>query len=151
MLVDGIDVDFSGAQSQMSKFKRYCGSCTLASLLLVACGGSLPPRSAALDPSNANGPESAPLSVSLFATESVASLESDGAHRETSGEAHAGHGHAAAHEHATHGNSPVPQQQAESSEAAAVYTCPMHPEVVSSGPGKCPKCGMKLVPKKDSP
>lgn len=25
------------------------------------------------------------------------------------------------------------------------YTCPMHPEVVKSKPGKCPKCGMKLV------
>ena len=22
------------------------------------------------------------------------------------------------------------------------YTCPMHPEVVSDKPGKCPKCGM---------
>jgi hypothetical protein len=26
------------------------------------------------------------------------------------------------------------------------YTCPMHPEVVTEHPGKCPKCGMKLVP-----
>ena len=26
-----------------------------------------------------------------------------------------------------------------------VYTCPMHPEVVSDKPGNCPKCGMKLV------
>lgn len=30
------------------------------------------------------------------------------------------------------------------------YTCPMHPEVVQSGPGKCPKCGMDLVPRKSS-
>ncbi len=27
-----------------------------------------------------------------------------------------------------------------------VYTCPMHPEVRSDEPGKCPKCGMFLVP-----
>jgi hypothetical protein len=25
------------------------------------------------------------------------------------------------------------------------YTCPMHPEVISDTPGKCPKCGMNLV------
>jgi P-type Cu2+ transporter len=26
------------------------------------------------------------------------------------------------------------------------YTCPMHPEVIKDAPGKCPKCGMELVP-----
>lgn len=29
-----------------------------------------------------------------------------------------------------------------------MYTCTMHPEVVSDKPGKCPKCGMDLVAKK---
>ena len=28
-----------------------------------------------------------------------------------------------------------------------VYTCTMHPEVLSLKPGKCPKCGMTLVRK----
>jgi YHS domain-containing protein len=28
-----------------------------------------------------------------------------------------------------------------------VYTCPMHPEVQSDQPGKCPKCGMNLEKK----
>ena len=26
------------------------------------------------------------------------------------------------------------------------YTCPMHPEIVRDGPGKCPICGMNLIP-----
>jgi len=30
--------------------------------------------------------------------------------------------------------------------AAAQYTCPMHPEVISDKPGACPKCGMALEP-----
>jgi hypothetical protein len=35
-----------------------------------------------------------------------------------------------------------------SKSAVVVYTCPMHPEVTSDKPGKCPKCGMTLVVKK---
>ena len=30
---------------------------------------------------------------------------------------------------------------------AVEYTCPMHPEVVRSGPGSCPICGMALEPR----
>jgi len=29
---------------------------------------------------------------------------------------------------------------------ATTWTCPMHPEIVRTEPGKCPICGMKLVP-----
>jgi len=36
-------------------------------------------------------------------------------------------------------------------EGKVVYTCPMHPEVISDQPGKCPKCGMTLIPKKLEP
>jgi uncharacterized C2H2 Zn-finger protein len=34
-------------------------------------------------------------------------------------------------------------------QATKKYTCTMHPEVVMDKPGKCPKCGMTLVEKKD--
>jgi Cu2+-exporting ATPase len=27
-----------------------------------------------------------------------------------------------------------------------IYTCPMHPQITQEGPGKCPICGMNLVP-----
>lgn len=32
-----------------------------------------------------------------------------------------------------------------------LYTCPMHPDIVSTKKGTCPKCKMKLVRKKDEP
>lgn len=64
---------------------------------------------------------------------------------------HSAHEPAPAHEHhhdaAT--KPPTTSEPAKPAEAdAAVYTCPMHPEVVSKEPGACPKCGMTLVPKK---
>ena len=31
-------------------------------------------------------------------------------------------------------------------EKAAIYTCPMHPEIRQQGPGSCPICGMALEP-----
>ena len=33
---------------------------------------------------------------------------------------------------------------------AQQYTCPMHPQIVRDQPGKCPICGMDLVPKTSS-
>ena len=40
----------------------------------------------------------------------------------------------------------VAEMDFETPEGAVLYTCPMHPEVVRTEPGKCPECGMKLVP-----
>ena len=41
-----------------------------------------------------------------------------------------------------------PAATSEGGAPSTVYVCPMHPEVTSSVPGQCPKCGMKLVPRK---
>jgi hypothetical protein len=59
---------------------------------------------------------------------------------------------ALAHEHdvgadSAHENHPGGPAAALPAEAS-IYTCPMHPEVVTDMPGRCPKCNMKLVPKK---
>ncbi|HEX6864669.1 MAG TPA: heavy metal-binding domain-containing protein, partial [Thermoanaerobaculia bacterium] len=32
---------------------------------------------------------------------------------------------------------------------AALFVCPMHPEVTSETAGTCPKCGMKLVERRE--
>lgn len=32
----------------------------------------------------------------------------------------------------------------------AIYSCPMHPEVKENEPGRCPKCGMRLVEQRKS-
>ena len=32
-----------------------------------------------------------------------------------------------------------------------LYVCPMHPEVQRTEPGRCPKCGMPLEPRKAEP
>jgi hypothetical protein len=39
-------------------------------------------------------------------------------------------------------------KKAKTAKTVVKYTCSMHPEVVTSKPGKCPKCGMKLVVQK---
>jgi Cu+-exporting ATPase len=40
----------------------------------------------------------------------------------------------------------APDRPDEPATAAALYTCPMHPEIQQARPGACPKCGMALEP-----
>lgn len=49
-------------------------------------------------------------------------------------------------EHAHEGGTSTVAPAAQADQEAKSWTCPMHPEVVQAEPGKCPKCGMKLVP-----
>lgn len=102
-------------------------------LALEACVTGGPPRLAA--PSHPDSPESPPLPASTaFASDGAfadrAEVPTPGPHAE---------GSAAP---ATGG----PAGQA----GATVYTCPMHPEIEQAEPGRCPACGMALVPEKRS-
>jgi hypothetical protein len=87
----------------------------LLPVLLVACASAPPPRPAALDPANPAAPEAAPAVVSPLVASPAPAEPVEPA---------------PAHEHG---------------DAAELFTCPMHPEVTASAPGRCPKCGMKLV------
>jgi hypothetical protein len=49
---------------------------------------------------------------------------------------------AIAQDHQHHMADPTMEQSKE--QTKEVYSCPMHPEVFSDKPGKCPKCGMTL-------
>jgi len=44
---------------------------------------------------------------------------------------------------------PIASQPKVHNQSHSAYSCPMHPEVTSDKPGKCPKCGMELVENED--
>ena len=82
-----------------------------------SCATEPPPRPVALDPSNPAASES-PAPVLTSLTGSEAP-PTDAAKADTG----------------------------KGAQEPVIYTCPMHPEVTSDKPGRCPKCGMELVPK----
>jgi len=67
-----------------------------------------------------------------------------GSYSKRPGHAH-GHAHSAGARGA-HSHKAAAGGDHASKTSAAIYTCPMHPEVRQPGPGSCPKCGMALEP-----
>jgi Cu+-exporting ATPase len=64
-------------------------------------------------------------------------------------EVHEGHTYLFCSEHCMTKFRAAPASYAAPASVGGVtYTCTMHPEVVRRGPGRCPKCGMMLVPAK---
>lgn len=133
---------------QRTRAARAAVAITIASLPVLhstACGvGPIPVSDSPRDPSNPKAPEGVSPAVATSA------------HASPSTAAPAGHdhgGHAATSSaapgavHAMHDAS-AGQERKETGDAGIVYACPMHPEVTSSSPGACPKCNMKLVPRK---
>jgi Cu+-exporting ATPase len=68
-------------------------------------------------------------------------------HGDSCGHGHAGgHGHTGAHGHHHHGHAARTDAPVTTAAKPGQWTCPMHPEIVSDGPGDCPICGMALEP-----
>ncbi|AKU94949.1 hypothetical protein AKJ09_01613 [Labilithrix luteola] len=113
--------------------------------LLGACSPApMPISRSASDPSS----PSAPDGVNPLAAQSTSAPVLTGAAQP----AHEHHEHHEHHDHAAHAAHPGEVDHAAAEAAGAegvVYVCPMHPEVTSTKAGElCPKCNMKLVPKK---
>ena len=56
------------------------------------------------------------------------------------------HGHSKSEMQSRHEQHTTPVVNIKEAKSFQKYTCPMHPQIVQDGPGKCPLCGMTLVP-----
>lgn len=117
-----------------------------AALVLVgACSpGPAPVSQSPRDPSSPSAPEGAPPGSVAPATAAPAQPAHEHDHHDHNHAGHAAPASVSGHE----GHASAPGASADGGTQGVVYVCPMHPEVTSNAPGICPKCNMKLEPKK---
>ncbi|MFZ5894706.1 MAG: heavy metal-binding domain-containing protein [Myxococcota bacterium] len=124
---------------------------TIGAFLGACSAGPLPVSQSLRDPASPAAPEGTNPLVASAGAPKRETERPQGEHPPSDHD-HGAHGHGD-HDHGTPPASmrsaptPAGNEGAPATEGLT-YVCPMHPEVTSNAPGVCPKCGMKLVPKK---
>lgn len=114
--------------------------------VLLALGGActpapMPVATSAHDPSNPSAPEGV-TSVNAASAPSV-SANTGSEHDRLTASSPDASAQSPPSDHSAHS-----MAASDGGSEEAVYVCPMHPEVTARTPGLCPKCNMKLVPRK---
>ncbi len=111
-------------------------------LLVVACSPQIPvPAASPQHPANADAPTAAlPDIGSGFADPSDAM-----SHQTDPFKGITPSSKPAMDQSMTHGSASHEHDQPNATTQSASYVCPMHHDVTSESPGRCPKCQMKLV------
>lgn len=120
-----------------------------ATFLKLGLGAALFPFLGACSPAPMPVSRSSNDPSSPSAPDGVSPLVAAASEPEPSGPAAQGHGHENHEAHAAHAGHADHVATTDAGTEGVVYVCPMHPEVTSTKAGElCPKCNMKLVPKK---
>jgi len=135
------------------RMKLVSGIGFSACLLVGACASEPTPRPVRLDPANPAAAASPALAVGSLTGGGPALDASPPAVEPAEPPAPTG-----AHGEHPHGGAAATSETGEKDQPggggdkkATTYTCPMDADVVSDKPGRCPKCGMDLVPKTEAP
>ena len=118
---------------------------TLLALVNACSPGPVPISQSSRDPASPSAPEGVTPAVAASAMPTSAQLGGETSTHDHHGDAHSTPDASMGH----HARGAGPASSGDGGTHPVVYVCPMHPEVTSTTPGSlCPKCNMKLVPKK---
>jgi Heavy metal binding domain len=118
----------------MKNNQKLAAALTVIAALSMSCASAPAPAPAPASPlsTQAEEPAAPPTAASLTGDPLAEPPPPSSSSQGGSAPGHAGHS--------------APAAENGAKPAVATYTCPMHPEVRETKQGRCPKCGMSLVP-----